>query len=99
MSEQERDDRVLTVADARTGKNIAFEGVAIELVEINVMKNPFGSDIYTVGYFIRDNRVAPPFIGNVACLWVERTTNLIKEFRKIREDYEKTKHQLWTMRK
>jgi len=91
---KERDYRALRVTDARAGKQHEFDGVVIEVVEVNRVKNPFGSDTYTVAYRIRDVRQSPVFVSQVAHLFVGATTDLMKEFRKVRDHYEEIKSML-----
>ena len=86
--------RVLTPIDARPGKQLAYEGVAIEIVEVNEVKAPYGSSIWAVAYRIHDQRQAPPFISQVAHLWANMNTNLIAEFQKVRDHYEEIKSTL-----
>jgi hypothetical protein len=91
---KERKHEYLRPSDARGGRQISYEGVAIEIVEINEVKNPFGASTYVVAYRVRDNRQAPSFVSQVAHFFANENMNLIDEFRKIRDHYEEIKSQL-----
>lgn len=89
-----QENRALTPSDARPGKQIAFEGVAIEIVEVNTVKNPFGPDTYTVAYRVRDVRQSPPFVSAVAHLFVGANANLVRDFETIVKHYDQIKSTL-----
>lgn len=91
---KEREYEHLSPTDARVGKQISFGGVAIEFIEVNPVDLAFGKKSYTVCYRVRDNRQSPPFVSDKAHLFVSESTNLIEEFRKIKDHYEEIKHQL-----
>jgi len=94
MSKPEREYEHLSARDSRAGKQLAFGGVAIELIEVNEVKHPFSGSTFTVCYRLHDNRINPPFISDKAHLFVSGSTNLIDEFRKVKVHYEKIKSSL-----
>lgn len=92
---KERKHEYLGVTDAKVGRQISFEGVVIEIVEVNEVKHPLGiPSTFTVAYRIRDIRQAPPFLSGVAHLFASQGQNLMPEFRKIKDHYEQIKSQL-----
>jgi hypothetical protein len=88
---KDRDFELLRPTDVRPGKQIAFEGVTTEIMEVHKVISPFRPDTYIVAYRIHDNRQAPPFISGIGHLYVNSGTNLIVEFRKVRDQYEQMK--------
>jgi hypothetical protein len=80
--------------DAKPGTFKDFEGVAFEVMEVNTHKSPVGPDIYLVAYRIHDNRQAPPYISPTAHLFLNASSNLMDEFRKVKEHYDKIKSSL-----
>lgn len=93
MSDTKRNVHIAP-ANIKVGAMIAFGGVAMEIVEVNEVKHPFGSSTFNVAYRVHDNRQAPPFVSPTAHLFVSKHTNLRQEFAKVVAHYEKIKSQL-----
>lgn len=89
-----RESKHLSPADAKIGRELSFDGVAIEIVEVNELKHPFGDSTFTVCYRIKDVRQSPIFVSEKAHLFVSRNSNLQEEFRKVRDHYENIKSML-----
>lgn len=93
MSE-ERDNRYLAAEDAKKGKQVSYQGIAIEIVEVHHLKYKLMPEQFQIAYRLHDNRQSPPFISGTAHIWLTKRSNVIEEFDVIKRHYDENKSML-----
>lgn len=78
----------------RENQTLAYEGVSVEIVEVNPLKHPFSPTTYTIAYRIVDARLNPPFKSAIAHYFAATGENVAPAFAKILKHYDDIKHTL-----